>query len=290
MKKFYLLFLVLIVLSGCEYFVFNLPRDNSSDNVSNSKFGVTVKTNSITEITKTTAKIEGEITSDGVTTITQRGVCLSINENPTIDDNFEISIGTTGNYTCEVSSLTPGTKYYVKAFADTKSGIIYGNQKSFTTTENSTLTIGENYEGGIIFYIDPTGQHGLVCAETDQSSGAQWEYCGSVINGADGTAIGTGNQNTIDIVNNCYDDSCAASICSDLVLNSYEDWFLPSKEELILMYDNLYLNNLGSFSADDYWSSSEKSETYAWFKGFYLGTTGSTNKGASLYVRAVRSF
>ena len=57
--------------------------------------------------------------------------------------------------------------------------------------------IGDLYQGGIVFWLDGNGG-GLIAALTDQS-GAQWGCYGALISGADGTAIGTGNQNTIDI-------------------------------------------------------------------------------------------
>jgi len=151
--------------------------------------------------------------------------------------------------------------------------------------------IGQNYGGGIIFYIDETGQHGLVCAPSDQSTFAEWGCSSIMIVGADGTAVGTGYQNTIDIVNGCSTAGIAARICYDLELNGYEDWFLPSKDELNLMYVNLHLNGLGGFASAYYWSSTEPSINFnAYYQAFDYGSQFLSYKTGTYYVRAVRAF
>lgn len=169
------------------------------------------------------------------------------------------------------------------------------------------IDIGENYGGGIIFYLDETGEHGLVAAPEDQGSYA-WGCTLSPISGADGISVGTGYQNTIDIVNGCSETYGAAYICANLELNGYSDWFLPSKDELNLMYVNLKLKGIGAFkskikilwweSEAEYWSSSESSMNNgievlptAWYQNFFTGykeDVKSRNNGC--YVRAVRSF
>ena len=69
-----------------------------------------------------------------------------------------------------------------------------------------------------MFYVDGTGLHGLVCAVVDQSSTTQWGCYATNVVGASGTSIGTGAQNTIDIVNS-FCGGAAATICSNLNLN-----------------------------------------------------------------------
>jgi len=153
------------------------------------------------------------------------------------------------------------------------------------------LYIGQNYAGGIIFYIDGTGIHGLVCAESDQSTGAEWGCFGTTIPGADGTAVGTGAQNTIDIEAGCTDPGTAADICANLSLNGYDDWFLPSKDELNLIYSNLYLAGLGGLSYSRYWSSTEENFNQAWCQFLQYGTQSPYAKITWLFrVRAVRAF
>jgi len=151
------------------------------------------------------------------------------------------------------------------------------------------IEIGINKYGGIIFYVDDIGQHGLVCAPPNQTE-AEWGCYVKKITGADGFAIGTGNQNTIDIVNDCPDDGTAAKICYDLVLSGYDDWYLPSIGELGLMYTFLKTNGLGGFVDDSYWSSTQSDFNEAWMQHFFDGSLYSNNKDNKYRVRAIRAF
>ena len=163
-----------------------------------------------------------------------------------------------------------------------------------------TPLIGDTYGGGIIFWVDATFGGGLISAPTDQSSGAQWGCYGTNISGANGTAIGTGNQNTIDIEAGCTTPETAADKCANLTLNGYSDWFLPSKDELHKMYLNigqgntLGLGNIGIFASNPYWSSTEFDANHAWQQDFDSGGQYSFFKYnpsyANAYVRAVRTF
>jgi hypothetical protein len=166
---------------------------------------------------------------------------------------------------------------------------------------NSALAIGDTHQGGIIFYLDGLGG-GLIAAPTDQSSEAQWGCFETAISGAAGIAIGTGAQNTIDIEAGCPTAGTAADICANLVLSGYTDWFLPSKDELNLMYQNigrgnaLGLGNVGGFATKYYWSSTEDNspggdKLFAWWQGFGSGSTYPTSAKANrTYVRAARAF
>jgi len=253
----------------------------------------TLTTSAVSSLTNISATSGGNITDDGGANITTRGVCYSINTNPTTADNITNDGNGTGSFTSNLSGLTASTTYYVRAYATNSVGTTYGNELSFTTS--AALAIGDSYQGGIIFYLDGLGG-GLIAAPTNQSSGAQWGCYGATISGADGTAIGTGNQNTIDIEAGCSTAGTAADICANLVLSGYTDWFLPSKGELNLMYQNigqgnaLGLGNVGGFASNYYWSSTEIDNYVAWVQGFYTGFQDDVNKNGTIYVRAVRAF
>ena len=157
------------------------------------------------------------------------------------------------------------------------------------------IEIGDTYQGGIVFYLDGSGG-GLISAPSNQSTGAEWGCLGTNITGAAGTGIGTGAQNTIDIITascSSYHTSnpTAADICSDLTLGGYSDWFMPSKDELDAMYDNLHAAGLGSFNNTVYWSSTETSSNNASghdFNNNYQANFGT--KATTYYVRAIRAF
>ncbi len=162
---------------------------------------------------------------------------------------------------------------------------------------------GKTFEGGLIFYLDTSTGEGFVAAPADQSTGAEWGCFGTDIPGADGIVIGTGSQNTTDIVNGCPTSGIAARICDELILNGKTDWFLPSKDELDLMWENLADSdgngtnngtsdpgNLGGFAAHFYWSSTEGDSFNAWYQYFFNGFQYIAHKVNNNRVRAARAF
>ena len=253
----------------------------------------TLTTTAISSITSTTATSGGNVTLDGGATVTARGVCWSTSANPVATGSHTTDGTGTGTFTSNITGLTPGLTYYVRAYATNGIGTAYGNEISFCT---NTVDIGQSYQGGIVAYILQPGDpgyivcetHGLIAAPSDQSTGAEWGCSGTTITGADGIAIGTGNQNTIDIMAGCATAGIAARLCADLVLGAYSDWYLPSKDEL----NKLYLNNvaIGGFANYFYWSSTEYSATDAFGFDFNDGNAGSDFKTSIHSVRAVRAF
>ncbi len=268
----------------------------------------TVTTTAISAITTASASSGGAVTSDGGGAVSAWGVCWSTSANPTLANSFLQNNEISGGFSSALSGLTLNTTYYVRAYAINSAGTAYGNEVSFTTANNVLLYIGQSYQGGKIAYIlqagdfdyDATIQHGLIAAPNDQSTGAPWGCAGQPnLNGMadESIFVGVGGSNTISIISQCQQAGIAASICGDLVLGGYSDWFLPSRDELWKMYINKLA--IGGFANDYYWSSSEKYEEgdgnaptgiYAWWVLFNNGEQGWGEKNAPDYVRAARYF
>lgn len=176
---------------------------------------------------------------------------------------------------------------------DTKKLAIF-NGSAWTDVDGSpALKIEDSLDGGIVFYIDGTGEHGLLCAQNDISSGSMWGCTGTSIAAAGNTEVGTGGQNTLYIIEACLTNGIAARLCSDYVIDEYDDWFLPTLGELTLLFSNLFMNDIGDFSTGAiYWSSSEIANTSAWAFRFDKITGGSVEnlKDFTRRVRPVRSF
>nr|MBK9652411.1 DUF1566 domain-containing protein [Bacteroidota bacterium] len=202
------------------------------------------------------------------------------------------------------------------------------------------IQIGDIYHGGIVFYIDGTGQHGLVAKTTDNAN-ATWGCPTADVN-TTSAAVGEGDNNTSE-ANDVFDQAqvsyqmayaaaqqsyqaqlqqivsccpqgtfnqtlggcppcgyavftpppiqtCGSGYGAIGSFNNSADWFLPSKDELNLMYTNLKLANLGGFSNANYWSSHQSNASNAWMQDFTNGTQATAGKGTTRKVRAVKVF
>jgi hypothetical protein len=163
-----------------------------------------------------------------------------------------------------------------------------------SVTSTCGLSIGDTYQGGIIFYLDASGCHGLIAAPGDQSTSAAWWNGSYMDTRAYGSGLFEGKYNTKMINLQQGGTTSAAAICAN-----YGDgkWYLPSIEELNLMYENigqgnaLGLGNIGGFVNAYYWSSTEGDSNLAWTQNFYNGYQDNIyNVSAYNSVRAVRAF
>jgi hypothetical protein len=227
------------------------------------------------------------------------GTMMSHTEVPAVDNILEITTN------MHLPAHPGGLRYYIRL--DEKGAILPNSlfihfdvidQSDVVSLQQPNVviyTVGQSALGGVIAYIlqpgdagyDPNVQHGLVTTSGNVDTGAIWGCVGTAIPGAAGTAIGTGYQNTLDIVAGCNFPFSAAAICNDLDEGGYTDWFLPSKDEL----NKLYLNRtpIGGF-VSFYLSSTEAGDDTAWGQNFTNGVQFGYPKDQPMFVRAIRTY
>ena len=263
----------------------------------------TVASTITSTITSSTAILGGVLSSTGGATTTI-GIMYSTSSTFGTSTSTIINANASaGTYTTSISGLSAVTTYYAKAYATNTAGTTYGPTISFATPV-APIAVGDSYGGGKVFYIfQPADQgyvanetHGLIAATVDQSTGIRWYNSnrGNEITGATATAIGTGKSNTDKIINvqqgslNWY----AAGVARDYKGGEYNDWYLPSRDELNLLYTQKVM--VGGFSNAYYWTSTETSIGDAHFTIFFNGTNYPCCEGSQKYyynsVRAIRKF
>lgn len=198
-----------------------------------------------------------------------------------------------------------GTDYTITGTSQLLS-VPYALHAKTAESVSTTYSVGDFAQGGIVFWVDETGQHGLVAAKEDQSTGVRW-YAGTYGNTqakGDGPFSGEANTSIIIAAQVAIGDdgsTYAARICNELQVTeggkTYGDWYLPSKEELNLMYQNKAtidatagVNGGSGFASDFYWSSTEYFNNLAWAQSFGGGYQTNGYKDDTAYVRAVRAF
>jgi hypothetical protein len=158
------------------------------------------------------------------------------------------------------------------------------DEGDYSLRDDTVYALGDTGPaGGIVFHVSDDGLNGLEAAPADQVP-AEWGCSGTLISGANGTAVGTGKQNTA-IIAGC-NETTAASVAS-----AYgPGWYLPSKDELNLLYLQKVAGVVDGFDNKFYWSSSQVSPNNAWLQYFGNGFQLDFYKTLTLSVRAVRAF
>ncbi len=225
---------------------------------------------------KLDAEVDGSVTNE-IQTISRHGLTVTLSKNG-------------GSFTDSVNVYTAG--------------------KDIDITNNTisvrAYKVGDIAFGGIVFWVDGSGRHGLVCSKEDLSPGMRW-YAGTYgKTRALGDGPYAGFMNTSVIISSQVaigDDGgdYAALLCSKLVVKdgdkSYGDWYLPSKEELMLMHKNLEAINAAATASKGatcessyYWSSTEYDQEQAWKMNLVTGQVAHYYKTYAARVRAIRKF
>ena len=276
----------------------------------------TLSTTAASSITKYAATSGGTIASNGGSVITVSGICWSTSAEPTISNSKTTDGTTSGTFSGSITGLTAGTTYYVRAYATNAIGTGYGALESFTTTAASIMslpTVGSSYGGGKVAYVYQNGDPGyssssipvLIAANADQVGNltdgtALWSISGGSglaqqvgLSGNSYQALGAGLSNTNAIITAYGTGNYAAKFARDYTDGTYNDWYLPSIDEL----GKLYLNRvaIGGFSTQYYWSSTEVQESPTQISGYSWSFNGAGNdkhmdtKAWNMKIRAVRT-
>jgi hypothetical protein len=229
----------------------------------------TISTSTISNITTTSALGGGKIVSASNESVLSSGVCWSTTTLPTISNSHTSDGTSVGIFISSITGLTSNTKYYLRAYYTMSYGTVYGDEVSFTTNAETKLSIGMQYLGGLIAYLDASGKHGfVVTSNSNWQIPAPWAPntdCVSTANFNEiepyntyGITKSGGRRNTDIIYAYFGDGNYAASNCQNLTIGSANkgDWYLPSlgeMEQIILNKDKL--QNLTIPPFDQIWTS-----------------------------------
>ena len=210
-----------------------------------------------------------------------------------------------GNYYIKTEvDLTGGTNYSITG----TSRLLSVPYALYAETAESIGThyVGELYGGGVVFWVDQTGNHGLICSMIDLSTSQVWSNIDATEIGATAQSDWDGNSNSTAITGQAGHTSSAAKLCIDYTntdygTGTYSDWYLPSRGELNDLWNSIKavqkaLDSDGNPATtaiikNYYWSSSEYNGYSAWLFSFGFGYADYATKDyAVVYVRAVRAF
>jgi len=226
------------------------------------------------------ASIYSYVSNDAGNAVTETGICWGTVTGPTIADSHIADLNAQYNFNSNLNNLTVGLTYYVRAYAINSAGLAYSNEISFIATAaivGQTITTSTGWSGVI---ISTNGTNGLIATSSDMGI-ADWACSSSLPALNTSTALGSGMSNTTAILADYSTQGCTTSpntsygyIAAQLPgLLIGTEWYLPSKDEVDVIYSSLGTTNL-PVTGLQIWSSSQFDTTHAWF---FDGTTWQSN-------------
>jgi hypothetical protein len=193
---------------------------------------------------------------------------------------------------------TPADGLTVYCTDCTPKGIYFYNGTKWTSASIPAHYIGELFGGGIVLWVDNTGQHGLIASLVNVSSGAAWSNIATVLIGSTAQSYWNGETNSAAIMAQSGHLNSAAKVCDIYTNDGYSDWYLPAIEQVEMIYPVRYVlnKNIASvpgatiFGDVSYWSSTEFSNNSAWYFDIFFGDLAPWDKAAGIPVRCVRNF
>jgi len=184
--KYSAIFILLVsFLTSCK-------KENNSSNAATTL--ATLTTSAISSVTSTTATSGGQISSDGGSSITARGICWSTNSNPSVIDNYTIDGAGIGSFTSSISGLINSTTYYVRAYATNSAGTAYGNQISFIAGVTQNVYVAGYESNSTYTSYAKIWKNGVAIPLTD---GTDFAVANSVfVSGTDLYAVGNRSNGT----------------------------------------------------------------------------------------------
>jgi hypothetical protein len=233
--------------------------------------------------------------------------------NAKAENNHEVVLGTTDETVIIPNKIRINSQLDAPAgsmgelYVEEGDGLLYYHNGSDWNRLDDRISVGDFDQGGVVFYVDETGKHGLACNLLDPDPSIRWCEESNNVTYAQGDGIYAGEMNTaiavaalgIKAVNSAILTSATWRTTSPFSTN-YGDWYLPSKEELELMYANKDAINftitdqgVGTVIGDDiYWSSTEDDQIVnnAYVVDFSDGTASTQTKETEYHMRPIRKF
>ena len=228
-------------------------------------------------------------------------VSLEIGTGTVITGTFSAINWATGPYFIKTETDPTGGTAYTIAGTNELMSVPYALFSANAGVGGFTHYIGEEFGGGVIFHLwkDALGvEHGLIIDKTDLSATQVWSNIDATLIGASAQSSWDGLSNSNAIVGQTGHTSSASALCLNSTNGGQSDWYLPSVQELNMLWNNYYtvarsliqITGATQLQSATYWSSTESNTGYAWGFNFASGGADYIFKAAPRYVRAVRAF